>query len=362
MKLSSPYTDEAEIEEIRKVLATGNISGTSPVVKEFEEKLRSYVGVKNAIACSSCTTALHLACIAIGLKPREEIIVASYSFPASGFAPMYCQARAVFCDIEKDTFNMDCAKIEDLITPNTKAIIPVDTFGNPCNIDRIMDIAEKHNLKVIEDAACAIDSEINGKCCGTEANIGCYSFYAIKTITTGGEGGACVTNNDEYAEKIRSYADFGKTYPLKSFKSVGYNYRLSGVGAAMGIAQLKKLPAFTKGKNDLVKYYKKRFDEENMDWIHPQRQLPHTQHSWQRFVCLLDDEINRDDIIDELRNSGIESTIGTWDLSCQPVFSSKICPISYHVFQHAISLPLYYGMIEADIDFVIQKLKELDKK
>ena len=356
MKLTSPYMAEEEIEEIRKVLATGNISGTSPIVKEFEENLRSYVDVKNAIACSNCTTALHLACIAIGLGPQDEVIVASYSFPASGFAPMYCQARPIFCDIEKDTFNIDCKKIEDMITPNTKAIIPVDTFGNPCDIKTIKVIAEEHNLKVIEDAACAIDSKVNGKYCGTEADIGCYSFYAIKTMTTGGEGGCCLTNSDDYAETIRAYADFGKTYPLKSFSRVGYNYRLSGVGAAMGIAQLKKLPMFTKKKNELVKYYKKRFVEEDINWLHPQKQLQNTQHSWQRFVCLLDEKLNQKSIIEALRKEGVETTIGTWDLSSQPIFSSEICPTSYFVFKHAISLPLYYTMTAEDVDYVIEKM------
>ena len=353
--------DEDEILEIRKVLATGNISGTSPVVRDFEEQLGEYIGVKHVIACSSCTSALHLACITIELGFRDEVIVASYSFPASGFAPIYVGADPIFCDIEKDTFNIDVEKIEALITPKTEAIIPVDTFGNPCDITRINEIAEEHDLKVIQDAACAIDSKIDDKCCGTEADIGCYSFYAIKTITTGGEGGCCLTNNDEYAEKIHSYADFGKTHPLKSFSQIGYNYRLSGVGAAMGMAQLRKLPLFTKKKKELVNYYKKRF-EESLDWIYPQEQLPNTKHSWQRFVCLLDKRINRDKMIEWLRKENIETTIGTWDLSTQPVFSSKICPTSYYVYQHAISLPLYYEMPYEDVDYVIEKLIEFYKK
>lgn len=361
MKLSSPSIGEEEILEIRKVLATGNISGTSPVVKEFEEDLKKYVGVNNVIACSSCTAALHLACLSIGLRFRDEVIVASYSFPASGFAPMYCQARPVLCDIEKSTFNIDPEEIEELITEKTKAIIPVDTFGNPVDIKRINEIAEEHDLKVVEDAACAIDSKINGKYCGTEADIGCYSFYAIKTITTGGEGGCCLTNNGEYAAKIRSLADFGKTKPLKSFFQVGYNYRLSGVSAAIGIAQLRKLPSFTKKKNKLVSYYKKRLEEEGMDWIHPQEQLSHTQHSWQRFTCLLDKEINRDEMISALGQGGIEANIGTYDLSSQPVFLSNIKPNSFFVSQHSVSLPLYYEMPFADVDYVIEKLVEFYK-
>ena len=359
MKLSSPYTDEDEIEEIRRALATGNISGTSPVVREFERMIEEYCDIEHAIATSSCTTALHLACLAVDIRPGDEVIVAAYSFPASGYAPLYCGATPVFCDIEEDTFNIDPRKVASLVTDKTKAIIPVDTFGNPCDIKRIVR-AIGYDIPVIEDAACALGSMYYGHMCGYYSWIGCYSFYAIKNLTTGGEGGCCVTGDVELADAIRSYADFGKTYPVKTFDRIGYNYRLSGVGAAMGIAQLRKLDWMIKYKHRLVSYYKKRFFEENLYWLQPQVQLPNTQHSYQRFVCLIDPIVDRDKLIDGLRNMGVESTIGTYCLSDLPVFGEpRNCPVATDVFNRTISLPLHCYMTESDVDVVVSAIKKV---
>ncbi len=276
---------------------------------------------------------------------------------------MYCGATPVFCDIEESTFNIDCEKIEGLITDKTVAIIPVDTFGNPCEIDRVVEIAHEHDLFVIEDAACAIGSIYRGCMCGTQADVGCYSFYAIKNMTTGGEGGCCLTGDDEIAEFLRSTADFGKTHSTGSFDLLGYNYRLSGIGAAIGKAQLKKLDAFIERKNELVSYYIKRFDEEGIYWLHPQTCLSGTVHSYQRFVCLVDKPFNRDQIIQSLKRDSIETTIGTYSLPDLPVFYSiGNCPVSADVFNRAISLPLYYSMTEEDVDTVIFSLKKIIEK
>lgn len=190
--LLRPYFDSEELAEIKRVLDSGWVS-QGPKVKEFEDKITEYLGVKYAIAVTNCTSALHLALLSIGVKGGDEVLVADFTFPATGHAVLYCGAKPVFIDIDLKTYNIDPVLIEDKITDKTKAIIPVHTFGQPAEMDEIIEIAEDYNLKVIEDAACALGAKYKNKFAGTIGDTGCFSFHARKGVTTG-EGGMVVTD------------------------------------------------------------------------------------------------------------------------------------------------------------------------
>ena len=254
--LLRPYFDSEELEEIQKVLDSGWVS-QGPKVKEFEDRIAEYLGIKYAIAVTNCTSALHLALLGIGVKEGDEVLVADYTFPATGHAVLYCRAKPIFVDINSQTYNIDSALIEDKITDKTKAIIPVHTFGQPAEIDEIIELAEDHNLKVIEDAACALGAKYKDKYAGTLGDMGCFSFHARKGITTG-EGGMVVTDNKNIAEKIRNLSVFGMTsawdreksteFIIPEFTELGYNYKMSDITAAIGVAQLKKLDKIVERK------------------------------------------------------------------------------------------------------------------
>jgi dTDP-4-amino-4,6-dideoxygalactose transaminase len=204
--LLRPYFNSEELEEIQKVLDSGWVS-QGPKVKEFEEKIAEYLGVKYAIAVTNCTSALHLALLSLGIKKDDEVLVADFTFPATGHSVLYCGANPIFVDVDLKTYNLNPELIEEKISDKTKAIIPVHTFGQPAEMDAIMEIAEDHNLKVIEDAACALGAKYKNKFAGTIGDIGCLSFHARKGITTG-EGGMAVTNNKDLADKIRNLSLF----------------------------------------------------------------------------------------------------------------------------------------------------------
>jgi len=249
--LLRPHFDCEELEEIRKVLESGWVS-QGPKVKEFEAKVAERLGARYAIAVTNCTCALHLSLLSIGIKEGDEVLVADYTFPATGHSILYCKARPVFVDVNPGTYNIDSEKMEEKISDKTRAVIPVHTFGQPADMDRIMEIAEKHGLKVVEDAACALGARFKNKYAGTMGDMGCMSFHARKGITTG-EGGMIVTDNEDYAEKARYLSVFGMTAAwdreksdrlvIPEFCDVGYNYKMSDITAAVGVAQMRKLDA-----------------------------------------------------------------------------------------------------------------------
>jgi len=363
--LAKPYFDNDEIEEIKKVLDSGWVT-QGPKVKEFEEKFAKYLNVKYAVAVSNCTAALHLSLLALGIKPGDEVLVADYTFPATGHSVLYCGAKPVFVDINPKTYNIDVNLIEYKITNKTKAIIPVHTFGQPADMDPIMEIAEKHNLKVVEDAACAAGAKYKNKYVGTIGDIGCFSFHARKGITTG-EGGMIVTNNEELAKEIRSLSTFGmvsawdreksKEIVIPEFVKLGYNYKMSDITAAVGVAQLRKLDKIIERKRELAKYWDEKLHE--TDFIEPPFVDKKVFHVYQSYVALVDKRINRNKLIKKLSDNNIQTQIGTYSLHIQPVYNSKQkCPNSLRVFNEALSLPMHYMLKEEDIDIALKYIKK----
>jgi len=363
--LTRPYFDSEELEEIQKVLDSGWVT-QGPKVEEFEDKITEYLGIKHAIAVTNCTSALHLALISIGVKRGDEVLVADFTFPATGHAVLYCGAKPVFVDVDLKTYNINPSLIKDRITNRTKAIIPVHTFGQPAEMDKIMEIAEEYNLKVIEDAACALGARYKNKYAGTIGDIGCFSFHARKGITTG-EGGMVVTDNKDLAEKIRNLSVFGMTSAwdreksdkliISKFTDMGYNYKMSDITAAVGVAQLRKLYKIIRRKRELARHWDDKLEE--IEFIEPPYVSENVLHVYQAYVALVDKRINRNKLIKKLMEKGIQTQIGTYASHIQPVYNSKDkCPNSLEIFNRSLALPMYYMLGEEDIDMAAMHLKK----
>jgi perosamine synthetase len=360
--LAKPYFDSNEIEEVKQVLDSGWVT-QGPKVKEFEEAVAEKIHSKHAIAVTNCTAALHLALLSSGISPGDEVLVGDYTFPATGHAVLYCGAKPIFIDVDSGTYNIDPGKIEGRITEKTKAIIPVHTFGQPADMDAILEIAQNHNLTVIEDAACALGAKYKDKFAGAIGDIGCFSFHARKGITTG-EGGMLVTNDDEIAEKARNLSTFGTeegpkrdgAFSPSTFVHLGYNYKMSDITAAIGVAQLRRLDTIIERKQNLAGYWDRQLDE--IEGIKKPYVDPRTFSIYQSYVALIEPSYNRNKLIHDLMSDGVHTQIGTYASHMQPVYaSSDKCPNSKEIFNRAIALPMFYTLKEDEIDYVCNLLK-----
>ncbi|GAF82396.1 unnamed protein product, partial [marine sediment metagenome] len=357
-----PYFDSDELEEVKKVLDSGWVA-QGPKTKEFEEKIADYLGVKHVITVSNCTAALHLSLLACGVGENDIVLVADFTFPATGHAVLHCGAVPFFIDVNKLTYNVH--RVPTFINRQAiKAIIPVHSFGLTADMDEIMQAAEYLDAVVIEDAACALGAMYKGNPAGTIGDIGCFSFHARKGITTG-EGGAIVTNNDQIAETARSLSMFGissakereKEFSIPSFVECGYNYKMSDINAAVGVAQMNKLNAIIGMKQSLAFYWNYKLRDLPFE---PQFVPPHCDHVYQSYVVQVGDGIGRDALIIKLREKGIQTNIGTYASHIQPVYvADQQCPNSLEIYKRALALPMYYGLTTADIDLVVDELERI---
>ncbi len=258
--IAKPIIADDEIDEVVKVLRSGFIA-QGPKVAEFEEKFAEYIGVKHAVAVSSGTTALHLALLAAGIGPNDEVITTPFTFAATGNSVLHVGAKPVFIDIDNKTYNLNPENIENVITDKTKAVMPVHLYGQPAEMDSIKQIAEDHDLIVIEDAAQAHGAVYKGKKAGSLGDMGCFSFYPTKNMTTS-EGGIITTENEEMAEKARVLRSHGESERY-THVVLGYNFRMTDIAAAIGIVQLKKLDKFNEKRIENAKYLTERIDKIN---------------------------------------------------------------------------------------------------
>lgn len=372
--ITRPFLDENEKKAIAEVLESGWIV-QGPKVQEFEKMFAEYIGVRYAIAVSSCTAALYLALLALGIKRDDEVIVPSFTYVATANVVEYVGARPVFVDINLKTYNIDLDLIEKAITKKTRAIIPVHLFGLSADMDPIMNIVEKYDLHVIEDAACAVGSLYKGRHVGTFGEVGCFSFHPRKIITTG-EGGMLTTNDPKLAEEFESLRSHGATisdlirhrqggFILPPFERLGYNYRMTDIQAAIGIEQMKKLDLILKERINKANYYNRALAD--LDKL----MLPITpkdyQHSYQSYVILLkrNKNLSRDRLANHLLENGIATRQGTHAVHALGYYKKKYkfkrdqFPNSLMADQFTLTLPLYTSLKKEEQDLAINRVKEI---
>ena len=370
-----PAIDEDEIQSVVETLRSGWLT-TGPKVKSFEEEFARYVGCKHAIAVNSGTAALHIALDAIGISEGDEVIVPAMTFAATAEVVLYFKAKPILVDCERDTFNLDPSQVEAAITSKTKAIIPVHLGGQPCEMDQILDIAKKHNLRVIEDAAHALPASEHGRTIGTIGDITCFSFYATKTITTG-EGGMATTENSEWAERMRMMSlhgishDAWKRYTKEGswyyeILYPGFKYNLTDIAAAIGIEQLKKCNEFWETRQRIAMNYAKAFAD--LQEIQLPSYRDGVQHAWHLFVIQLNLErlkINRNQFIEALREKEIGTSVHFIPLHLHPYYrdtfgyKAEDFPNASAVFDRIISLPIYPKMTEGNVRDVIVAVRQI---
>ncbi|MFP3485731.1 MAG: DegT/DnrJ/EryC1/StrS family aminotransferase [Vulcanisaeta sp.] len=304
-----PWINDDDINLVIEVLRSGQLSAIGGKWNTaLEQELSKYLGVKHAIAVSNGTVALHVALKALGVGPGDEVITTPFTFAASATAILHANAIPVFADIDRETLNISPAYIEEVISDRTKAIVVVHLAGYPAEMDEIMKIARERGLYVIEDTAQALGAMYRGKFAGSIGDVGTFSFYPTKTITTG-EGGAVVTNNDEVARiarLLRSHGETAKYY----YELLGYNYRMTEFQAALGYSQLRRIEEIIKRKEAFAKVLMEELEDIENDLIWFPRPKPYIRHAWHLFQVLLNLErirVSRDRIVDALRAEGIEA-------------------------------------------------------
>jgi len=352
------YSIKSEIDSaIQKTLENSSFV-LGPEVENLEKEFASFCGAKYAIAVNSGTAALHLSLLALGIKPGDEVITVPNTFIATAEAISHCGATPVFCDINEETYNIDENLIEGKITNKTRAIIPVHLYGNPCNMDKINEIAKKYNLSVIEDACQAHGAEYNGKKVGSLSDISAFSFYPGKNLGAYGEGGIIVTSNAELAEKCRLYRAHGEN-PKNTHNVIGYNYRLEGLQGAILRVKLKHLEEWNEKRRKNAEIYTKFL---NGIVITPKIREYHKSV----FHVYAIRHKNRDKLREFLQMKGICTGIHyEKPIHIQNAYSflnHKISdfPIAEKVTSEILSLPMYPEMTEAQIEYVCNSIKEFE--
>src|SRR5574343_1140347 len=331
--ISLPSMGQEEWEATKEPIFSGWIT-QGPKVAEFEKLFAKRHKVKHAIAVSNCTTALHLALVALDIKEGDEVIVPAFTWVSTANAIMYCKATPVFIDIDINTFNIDTAQLKSKITPRTKAVIPVHLFGLCANVDEIKSIAP--HLKIVEDGACAAGAGIGDRPAGSLGDIGCFSFHPRKSVTTG-EGGMLTTNNDILAEKLNMLRNHGasiseeqrhkgpKPYILPEFDMVGYNYRMTDIQGAVGVVQIKKLDKFIDERQLWADYFTKELS--SIPWIRTPFIPEGYKHGWQSYVLFVDESISpirRNELMELLQQKGISTRPGTHAVHMLGFYAKKL--------------------------------------
>ncbi len=360
--LSKPDISQDEIKAVKEVLETDTLS-IGPKIKEFESEICKYVGVKNAIAVNSGTSALHILVRSLGIKEGDEVITTPYSFIASSNCLLFEKAKPVFVDIEPDFLGMDLNKVEDKISEKTKALLVVDVFGQPFNIEKAIEIAQKNELFVIDDACEALGGEWNGKKVGSLTH-STFSFYPNKQITTA-EGGVVVTNDDLIAELCKSYRSQGRalTGTWLVHERLGFNYRMSELHAALGIVQLRKIDKILQRRAQIAKKYNELL--ENIDGVKTPIIAPEvTKMSWFVYVIQLDEKIDRDSVINYLDKEGVKTKPYFTPIHLQPFyrrdFGFKLgdFPVAEKVGNSSLALPFFNKITDEEKEYVCEKIKE----
>jgi dTDP-4-amino-4,6-dideoxygalactose transaminase len=368
-----PSIDGEEIAEVVSTLRSGWLT-TGPRVRQFEQEFAAYVGAPHAVAVNSGTAALHLALEAVGVRAGDEVIVPTYTFTATGEVVTYLGARPVLADCRPDTFNIDVATVEPLITERTRAIVPVHIGGQACDMDPILALAREHGIAVVDDAAHALPCRYKGTSIGALGDVTAFSFYATKALTTG-EGGMITAHREDHGSRMRMMslhglsADAWQRYSEKGswyYQALefGFKYNMTDIAAAIGIHQLRKLDGLYRRRREIASMYTTGLSD--LDTCAVPREVPYGTHAWHLYVLELNRpalEGGRDEVIRALGENGVGTSVHFIPLHLHPAYQAAFgyrrgaCPVAERVFQRVLSLPIYPRMSDADVTRVIEAVR-----
>lgn len=351
------------LEEVCNVIRGGNLVQGAKVA-QLESELQEFFGVEGAVLVSSCTAALHIALVALNIGPGDEVIVPAFTYPATANVVELVGAKSVIVDITLDDLCIDVSAIESKITPRTKAIMPVHEFGMPCDLAALMKVASKHNIPVVEDAACSFGSEFEGKKAGTFGVMGCFSLHPRKAITTG-EGGIVVTNSPELRGALRELRAHGMV-PVDGrfdFVRAGFNYRLTEFQAVLGLAQMREFNAFLTRRIEIADILDRELTD--ISWLTVPKRFANRRTVYQSYHILLNDGVDRKALMTTLKDKGIESNLGAHALAHLTYFQKTYglqgsdFPNASRAYTHGLVLPIGPHMDEDDVSHLVSTLQSL---
>lgn len=357
--IAKPIIDSAEKNRVMEVLDSGMIS-TGKVVEEFEEAYAGYTGAKYATASSSGTTALHISLLATGVKPGDKVLTTPFSFVATANSILYCNAVPVFCDVEEGTCNIDPDRIEEALENDgdIKALLIVHLYGQPCNMERIMELVERYNLILVEDAAQAHGALYKGKHVGTFGNAGVFSFYPTKNMTTA-EGGMIITNDEKVHHDLKLLREHGDVGYYDHIM-LGYNYRMTNIEAAIGLAQLEKLNAFNDRRRECAAYYDSHLS--NLDWLEILEKQADCLHCYHQYTIRV--KKDRDRFVEYLKKNGIGCKvyypiiIPSLPLYKEKGYDDLSFPVSEKLCNEVVSIPVHPSVSDEDREKIVKVIKD----
>ncbi len=359
--IAAPVLGEEELANVIEAVRSGWISSKGAFIGEFEREFAAFCGARHGVAVANGTVALHIALLAAGVGPGDEVLVPSLTFVATANAVRYCGAMPVFVDSTRDTWQMDASALEARVTPRTRAILPVHLYGHPCDMDPILQFAARRGLAVVEDAAEAHGAQYRGRRVGGLGTTGCFSFYGNKLITTG-EGGICVTDDGALAERLRLLRDHGMD-PKRTYwhDTVGYNYRMTNLQAAVGVAQVKKLGAFIEKKRQIARWYAEALAPlERADRLRLHPEAPWARSVfWMYSVLLADSEASVDQVRNRLGDRGVDSRPFFHPIHTLPPYATgERLPVAEELSARGLNLPSGVGLEQAQVKRVARALAE----
>jgi perosamine synthetase len=358
--ISNPALVGNELKYVTDCIQTSWISSVGTYVQRFEEAFAGFCGTEHAVTCSNGTTALHLALLALGVEPGDEVIVPTLTYVATANAVVYCGAKPMFVDSESETWNMNPAQVEALITPRTRGIIVVHLFGHPVDMDPVLDIAHRHGLFVLEDAAEAHGAEYKGQRAGSIGDVATFSFFGNKIITTG-EGGMVTTNDSALADEVRRLKNHGMDPHRKYwFPTIGYNYRLTNVASAIGLAQMEKIDWHLEQRQQIASWYREFLaGVHGLTW---QAEKEWARHVWWLFTVVMDDNIplSRFDVLAGLKDRGVEGRQIVYPIHQLPPYYDSAHEGRFSVADRTVArglhLPTWSGLTREQVAHVCDSL------
>jgi dTDP-4-amino-4,6-dideoxygalactose transaminase len=364
--LGQPTFGDEEVTALADVLQSGWVAGQGPVGGRFEQAFAELTGSSQALAVNNCTAALHLAFTTLGAGPGDEVIVADYTFPATGHAVRFTGATPVFADVRPDIWTIDPESVSSLVGPRTVGIAAVDLAGQPADYDELRALADRHGLWLVEDAAAAAGAEYKGRPAGSLADAAAFSFHGRKGVTCG-EGGALTSDRGELIAHARKLHAFGiesarsregtADLPVPEFDELGYNYKMSELAAAVMLVQLRRLPALVQRRREVAQAYQERLGD--VERITLPVELPDRSSVWQSYILELGEGLSRGSVARYLRERGVQCNIGTYASHVQPLYGSRQdCPVSARVFERHLAIPMHANLTDDEIDRVSETLRE----